>query len=103
MSLISDPYQKYLPRGITCCGWGICQACKAGCVTYLRRGGVTCPEKSRCHTGCTGKATIYRARRSKYKWTVCEYCSKRGLYALPEQMSDDLDRHFYIETNEPVN
>ena len=107
MSLSSDPYQKNTPEGVTCCGWGICQRCNTGCRSiifgHMKDRGVTkCSDQCSCHTGCTGKATIYCARMGKYRWEVCEYCSNRGLYALPETMSD-LGQRFYIKTNEPVN
>ena len=100
MSLRTDPYQNHLPAGVTCCGWGICQVCGAGCSTHLQRGETTCAG-GMCHTGCTFEATVYAQREEKYKWAVCAHCSKRGVDALPERRSA-IEGRFSVETARPM-
>jgi len=51
--------------------------------------------------GCTKIATQFCPRNDKYKWTVCEFCSDRGLYALNEYMSC-LGYRYDLETNEKL-
>lgn len=51
--------------------------------------------------GCTKIATQFCSRNNKYKWTVCEFCSNRGLYALNENMSC-IGYRYDLETNKKL-
>lgn len=51
--------------------------------------------------GCNKIATKFCSRNEKYKWTVCDFCSDRGLYALNE-VSSYLGYRYDLATNKKL-